>query len=69
MIIETKGGIYADKFRLRKQFMEGPFLAENKEHFRYDRFAFLYLEDTLSKDERTKKMDAEVKAFFNDKQD
>jgi hypothetical protein len=69
MIIETKGGIYADKFKLRKQFMEGPFKAGNKEHFRYDRFDFLYLEDTLSKDERTKKMDVAIKAFFNDKQE
>ena len=69
MIIETKGGIYADKFRLRKQFMEMTFLAENNEHFRYDRFDFLYLEDTLSKDERTEKMDVAIKAFFNDKQE
>lgn len=67
MIIETKGGIYADKFRLRKQFMKGPFLTENNEHFKYDRFAFLYLEDTLSKDERSRKMDSEIKDFFNEK--
>ena len=68
MIVETKGGIYAEKFKLRKQFMEGPFLKENKEHFKYDRFAFLYLEDTLGKDERSKKMDSAIKEFFNDKQ-
>ena len=68
MIVETKGGIYADKFKLRKQFMEGPFLTENREHFKYDRFAFLYLEDTLGKDERSKKMDSAIKEFFNDKQ-
>ena len=69
MIIETKGGHLADKFRLRKQFMEGPFLMENNDHFKYDRFDFLYLEDTLSKDERTEKMDVAIKAFFNDKQE
>ena len=34
-----------------------------------DRFDFLYLEDTLSKDERTEKMDVAIKAFFNDKQE
>lgn len=67
MIIETKGGIYADKFRLRKQFMEGPFLAENNErHFKYERFAFLYLEDTLSPDARYKKLTQNIKVFFND---
>jgi len=66
MIIETKGGIYADKFRLRKQFMEGPFRTENNKHFNYDRFAFLYLEDTLSKDARSAKLTKEIKAFFND---
>lgn len=68
MIIETKGGIYANKFKLRKQFMEGPFLVENNQkQFKYDRFAFLYLEDTLSRDERSRKMDAAIKEFFNDK--
>ncbi len=70
MIVETKGGIYADKFALRKQFMEGPFLVENNhKHFKYDRFAFLYLEDTLSRDERSRKMDTAIKEFFNDKQE
>ena len=66
MIIETKGGIYADKFRLRKQFMEGTFRTENRKHFNYDRFAFLYLEDTLNKNERSTKLTQEIKAFFND---
>ena len=67
MIIETKGSIYADKFRLRKQFMEGPFLVENNErHFKYERFAFLYLEDTLSPDARYKKLTQNIKDFFND---
>jgi type III restriction enzyme len=48
LIIETKGNVYADKFKTRKEFMETQFLAMNNKQYGYDRFDFLYLEDTVN---------------------
>ncbi len=48
LIIETKGHVYADSFKPRKEFMETQFLTMNNEKYGYDRFDFLYLEDTVN---------------------
>jgi type III restriction enzyme len=48
LIIETKGKVYADDFKPRKEFMETQFLAMNNEQYGYARFDFLYLEDTAN---------------------
>lgn len=65
IIIETKGEGFAAKFADRRQFMETEFIRKNNECFGYERFRFLYLEDTLTKEEREKKTIKAIKDFFN----
>ena len=65
IIIETKGEGFAAKFADRRQFMETEFISKNNECFGYERFRFLYLEDTLTKEEREKKTIKAIKDFFN----
>lgn len=65
IIIETKGEGFAAKFADRRQFMETEFIRKNNERFGYERFRFLYLEDTLTKEEREKKTIKAIKEFFN----
>lgn len=65
-IIETKGDIYAAKFKERKQFMETEFIKKNNEQFGYRRFEFLYLEDTLNAEQRRIKTLQLINDFFND---
>ena len=54
MIAETKGEIYANdlKFKDKKKFLETEFLRQNNAAFGYDRFEYLYLEDTMSEKDR-----------------
>lgn len=65
IIVETKGEGFAAKFADRRQFMETEFIRKNNERFGYERFHFLYLEDTLTKEEREKKIIKAIKEFFN----
>ena len=65
IIIETKGEGFAAKFADRRQFMETEFIRKNNDCFGYERFRFLYLEDTLTKEEREKKTIKVIKDFFN----
>lgn len=65
IIIETKGEGFAAKFADRRQFMETEFIRKNNECFGYERFRFLYLEDTFTKEEREKKTIKAIKEFFN----
>ena len=65
IIIETKGEGFAAKFADRRQFMETEFIRKNNDCFGYERFRFLYLEDTLTKEEREKKTIKAIKDFFN----
>lgn len=65
IIIETKGEGFVAKFADRRQFMETEFIRKNNECFGYERFRFLYLEDTLTKEEREKKTIKAIKDFFN----
>ena len=65
IIIETKGEGFAAKFADRRQFMETEFIRKNNECFGYERFRFLYLEDTITKEEREKKTIKAIKDFFN----
>jgi hypothetical protein len=62
LIIETKGKVYADDFKPRKEFMETQFLAMNNEKYGYARFDFLYLEDTVNPAELNNK----INQFFNE---
>lgn len=65
IIIETKGEGFAAKFADRKRFIETEFIRKNNERFGYNRFSFLYLEDTISKEEREIQTITAIKEFFN----
>lgn len=65
IIIETKGEGFAGKFAERKEFMK-TFIQKNNEKFGYPRFDFLYLEDTISKEERERRTMQAIENFFND---
>lgn len=64
LIIETKGEGFAAKFAERRQFMEEEFVKLNNERFGYNRFSFLYIEDTMTPVERDKKTITAIKQFF-----
>ena len=64
IIIETKGEGFAAKFKDRKDFMESEWVKKNNEKFGYQRFDFLYLEDTLTAEQRREKTLAAIKDFF-----
>lgn len=64
IIVETKGEGYAANFAERKAFMEGDFIKRNNEHYGYNRFDFLYLEDTLSAETRIKNTLTAIQKFF-----
>jgi superfamily II DNA or RNA helicase len=66
LIIETKGGVYAEKFKSRRTFMESDFLEENQNQFGYARFDFLYLEDSQTIEANTAKLNAKINQFFNE---
>lgn len=63
-IIETKGEGFAAKFADKRRFMETEFIKKNNEKFGYNRFEFLYLEDTLTKEERQQKTLHTIQNFF-----
>ncbi len=64
IIIETKGKGFAAKFKKRKEFMK-EWVDRNNEQFGYPRFSFLYLEDTLTSEQRRQKALQAIKDFFN----
>lgn len=64
IIIETKGEGFAAKFKERKEFMK-EWVEKNNEQFGYPRFSFLYLEDTLTCEQRSQKTLQAIKDFFN----
>ncbi len=64
IIIETKGEGFAAKFKDRLDFMS-EFVKKNNDKFGYQRFDFLYLEDTNNPEQRRQKTLAAIKNFFN----
>ncbi len=68
IIVETKGKIYANDptFVAKKDFTANDFITKNNEKFGYERFAYLYLEDSLSDNDRIIKTIEIVKAFFTE---
>ena len=68
IIAETKGEAYADdpKFKDKKNFMETEFLRQNNTAFGYERFEYLYLEDTTSEKERMNLVHKKINAFFSE---
>ena len=65
VIIETKGEGFAPKFADRLRFMQTEFIRRNNEEFGYRRFDFLYLEDTLTAEQRRQKTLQKINDFFN----
>ena len=64
IIIETKGEGFAAKFKDKLDFMS-EFVKKNNDKFGYQRFDFLYLEDTLPPEQRRQKTFAAINDFFN----
>ncbi len=64
VIVETKGEGFAGKFEPRKHFMDEMFIKLNNEKFGRERFAFLYIEDTLDKEQRLQKTINKINTFL-----
>ena len=64
-IIETKGEGFAAKFADRRRFMETEFIRKNNEQFGYNRFCFLYLEDTMKQEDFARRTLDAITQFFN----
>lgn len=68
IIVETKGKIYANDptFKDKRSFMETEFVQQNNEAFGYERFEYLYLEDTLPEAERIRLTHDKICEFFEE---
>jgi hypothetical protein len=68
VIVETKGKIYANDptFLDKRKFMETQFLKQNNDAFGYNRFEYLYLEDTLPEKERIVQTHKAITSFFKE---
>ena len=69
LIIETKGEGYANdkSFIKKKNFVETDFLEQNNEKFGYQKFDFIYLEDSDSLNNNVGKLNTKINSFFNEK--
>jgi type III restriction enzyme len=68
VIVETKGRIYANDptFIEKRSFMETAFKEKNNEKFGYDRFEYLYLEDSMSENDRIMTTAKTIEEFFKE---
>ena len=68
IIVETKGAIYANDptFKYKRSFMEREFTLQNNEAFGYERFEYLYLEDSFPEAERIRLTHEMICAFFKE---
>ena len=68
IIVETKGDIYKNDptFKDKRTFMETEFATKNNEAFGYERFDYLYLEDSLSDVDRIILTHKRVRKFFEE---
>lgn len=66
IIVETKGKIYANDptFKDKRTFMETSFIQKNNEQFGYERFDYLYLEDSMEEKDRIKTTRDKICDFF-----
>lgn len=69
IIVETKGAIYANDptFRDKRSFMKSEFLRQNNEAFGYERFEYLYLEDSFPEAERIRLTHEKICDFFKER--
>jgi type III restriction enzyme len=68
LLIETKAALYAEDkvFQKKKNYIETEFLKLNQEKFGYQRFDFLYLEDSKNIAANITKLNNKINNFFND---
>lgn len=68
VIVETKGQIYANDptFKDKRKFVETAFKNKNNEQFGYERFEYLYLEDSMSETDRILATAKIVEEFFKE---
>ncbi len=68
LIVETKGKIYANDptFQDKRAFVESEFLRQNNDAFGYERFEYLYLEDSMPEKERIVKTHEKIQKFFEE---
>lgn len=68
IIVETKGKIYANDptFKDKRSFMETEFVKQNNTAFGYERFDYLYLEDSISESDRITITHDRIKEFFGE---
>jgi hypothetical protein len=68
IIVETKGDIYKNEptFKDKRTFMETEFARKNNEAFGYERFDYLYLEDSLPDSDRIILTHKRIKEFFKE---
>lgn len=68
IIVETKGRIYANDpaFKEKRAFTQDQFIQQNNKAFGYNRFDYLYLEDTLTETERLRLTHEKICAFFEE---
>lgn len=71
LITETKGKLYGEStgFQERKHFMETEFVRRNNEKYGYEKFAYFYLEDSLSEPERILLTQKKIREFFREEKD
>jgi len=69
LIVETKGKIYANDptFKDKRAFVESEFLRQNNTAFGYERFEYLYFEDTMPERERIVRTHDKICEFFEEK--
>ncbi len=68
LIMETKGEIYANDptFKDKRAFMDSEFIRQNNAKFGYERFAYLYLEDSIEPADRLTLTHEKIKEFFGE---
>ena len=69
IVVETKGQIYAKDpvFNDKKNFMETEFSKQNNAAYGYERFDYLYLEDTMPEKDRMTQTHKKICEFFKEK--
>ncbi len=68
IIVETKGKIYANDpiFKEKRTYMENEFSKLNNSHFGYERFDYLYMEDSWSETEMINITHKKICEFFSE---
>lgn len=68
IIVETKGKIYSNDptFKDKRSFMETEFTKQNNDKYGYNRFEYLYLEDSMPERDRIKLTHRKICDFFEE---